>query len=46
MNAILGTVQLADGLDGLDAASHELPHDQDDSSEDGSMMDGNGELIL
>jgi hypothetical protein len=33
-------------LDGLDAASHELPHDQDDSSEDGSMMDGNGELIL
>jgi hypothetical protein len=46
MNAVLGTVQLADGLDGLDVVSQELPHDQDDSSEDGSMLEGNGESIF
>jgi hypothetical protein len=43
IDVVLGAVQLTDGLD---AVSWESPQDVDDSSEDGSMLEGNGELIF
>jgi hypothetical protein len=43
MDVVLGAVQLPDGLD---AVLWESPQDEDDSSENGSMLEGNGESIF
>jgi hypothetical protein len=43
MDVVLGAVQLTDGID---VVSHKSPQDEDDLSEDGSMLEGNGESIF
>jgi hypothetical protein len=40
MDVVLGAVELTDGVD---VVSWESPQDEDDSSEDGSMLEDNGE---
>jgi hypothetical protein len=44
IDVVLGAVQLTDGLDAVSWESS--PQNGDDSSEDGSMLEGNGELIF
>jgi hypothetical protein len=43
MDVVLDAVQLTDGID---VVSRESPQDEDDSSEDSSMLEGNGESIF
>jgi hypothetical protein len=43
IDVVLGAVQLTDGID---VVLRESPQDKDDSSEDGSMLEGNGESFF
>jgi hypothetical protein len=43
MDVVLGAVQLTDGVD---VVSWESPQDEDDSSEDSSMLEANGESFF
>jgi hypothetical protein len=43
MDVVLGAVQLTDGID---VVLRESPQDEDDLSEDGSMLESNGESIF